>query len=237
MPKISVIIPVYNTKPEYFKEAVESVINQSVKPDEIIIVDDGSDKPIIDDFTSSTDIKIIRNEKNKGIGYCRQFGVEEATGDYIAQLSSDDIWDEKYLETMIKIAKQQPNKILYSKYYIINENSEMVGDANVQGYGSHEDFCIACFEDAYRNNMFVNFSTTFFPKEVFKKVKFDKNLIFGEDLDFLLKSMKHFEYYFVPKYLLKYRVGDTTTTSKIRFKIAQNNEMTIKSVKEYWEEN
>lgn len=235
--KVSVIIPAYNTKQEYFKEAIESVINQTVKPYEIIIVDDGSDKPIIEsfvrEFSSKDNIKIVRNEKNMGIGFSRQRGVDEATGDYIAQLSSDDVWDEKFLETMMEVAKQQPNKILYSPYHLINEKSEIINTYDSISYDDHEDFCIACLEFAYKNSMFVNFSTTFFPKQVFEKVKFDADLRFGEDLDFLLKSMKHFEYYFVKSILLKYRAVDNLT-SRIRHKIGENNDKIIKSVSEYW---
>ena len=231
--KVSVIIPSYNAKPEYLTEAIGSVINQTVKPYEIIIVDDGSDAPIMGTFASSADnIKIIRNEKNMGIGFSRQRGVDNATGDYITFLSSDDIWDEKYLEIMIKTAKEQPNKILYSNYFMINEKSKIIATARVKGYDNHEDFCVACLDSAYKNTMFVNFSTTFFPKKVFEKLKFKYR--FGEDLYFLLISMRDFEYYFVQDYLLKYRAVDNTT-SRIRHKIPENNDKIIKEVREYWE--
>ena len=232
--KVSVIIPVYNQKPEYFKQAIESVINQTVKPHEIIIVDDGSDEqPLEFALPDGGDIiKIIRNKKNSGIGFSRQKGVDEATGDYIAFLSSDDIWDKKFLEVMINIAKEQPRKILYSSNYHIDREGNIMGKFEAPSYDDHEDFCMACFEAAYKNNMFVNFSTTFFPKEVFEKCKFKYR--FGEDLYFLLISMKDFQYHLVPQYLLKYRaVGNLT--SRIRHKIPENNEKIIKEVREYWE--
>ena len=232
MVKISCIIPVYNQKPEYFTQAVESVLNQTRKPDEIIIVDDGSDKPIIEDFACSTDIKIIRNEKNMGIGFSRQRGVDEATGDYITFLSSDDIWDPNFLEVMIKEAEKHPQKIIYSNYDIIDGEGNIIRKFNSPSYDNHEDFCIACLENAYRNTMFVNFSCVFIPRKVFDKVKFKYK--FGEDLYFLLISMKHFEYHLVPQYLLKYRAVDNLT-SRIRDKIPENNEKIIKEVKEYWE--
>ncbi len=232
--KISIIIPVYNQKPEYFKQAVESVINQTRKPDEIIIIDDGSDKPIIEDFTSSIDIKIIRNEKNMGIGFSRQRGVEEATGDYIAFLSSDDIWDKDFLKIMIEIAIQNLGRILYSNFYDIDEEGKIMRIVNNPSYDNHEDFCISCWNSAHHNAMFVCFSTTFFPKKVFEKVKFKHK--FGEDLHFLLFSMRDFEYKLVPKYLLKYRaVGNLT--SRIWDKIGKNNEIIRREAMEYWREN
>ena len=230
---ITVIIPVWNQKPEYLKEALESVINQTRKPDEIIIVDDGSDKPIIDDFTSSTDIKIIRNEKNMGIGFSRQRGVDEATGDFITFLSSDDIWDEKFLEVMIKTAKEQPDKILYSSNYHIDRDGKTIFKFEPPSFDSHEDFCLASWEMAKKNTMGVNFSCVFIPKKVFEKVQFKYR--FCEDLYFLLFSMRDFEYFLVNQPLLKYRAMDNLT-SQIMDKIPEQNKKIRKEAMEYWKD-
>ncbi len=259
--EVSVIIPVYNQKQEYFEKAIESVLNQTYRNFELIIIDDGStnnpkemlekffferfkktfkdfDKGIIisDENKGTVEaytqkIRYFRNEKNMGIGFSRQRGVDEATGDYICFLSSDDIWDEKFLETMIKTAKEQPNKILYSSNYHIDRDGRIIMKFEPPNFDSHEDFCLACLESAYRNNMFCNFSCVFIPKKVFEKVKFKYR--FGEDLYFLLISMKHFQYHLVPQYLLKYRAMDNTT-SRIRHKIRENNDKIIKEVLEYW---
>ena len=146
------------------------------------------------------------NKKNRGIGYSRQRGVDEATGDYIAFLSSDDVWDKDFLKIMFETAKKHRGKILYSELFEINKESNITKKISHEFY-EYEDFCIACWNSAYKNAMFVNFSTTFFPREVFEEVQFDKNLRFGEDLDFLLRSMKHFEYYLVNQPIVYYRVG------------------------------
>jgi len=233
--KITIGVPIWNQNLKYFRECLESIKSQTYQDFECIVLDDGSDnKEEVEKITKEFGFKYIYQE-NQGIGEARQSIVDNASKEtnYIAFLSSDDLWDEKFLETMIKTAKEQPKKILYSKYYLINENGEIIGDANVQGFNNHEDFCIACFEASYRNNMFVCFSTTFFPKQVFEKVKFKYR--FGEDLYFLLISMKDFQYHLVPEYFLKYRVFNNTTTSKIRSKIGENNEKIIKEVREYWE--
>ena len=234
--KVSVIMPIYNQKEKYFKEAIESVINQTRKPDEIIIVDDGSDKPIINDFACSTDIKIIRNEKNMGIGYSRQRGIEEATGDYICFLSSDDIWDKDFLKIMFETARKHRGKILYSGLFAINKESKITKEIIPPSYEEHEDFCIACWNSAYRDKMFVNFSTLFIPKEIFKKVQFDKNLRFGEDVDFLLRSMKHFYYYLINQPIIHYRIGDNLT-SRIWDEIPKQNKKIRKKCMNYWKEN
>ena len=82
--------------------------------------------------------------------------------------------------------------------------------------------------------MFVNLNTSLFPRKVFDKIKFKYE--FGEDLYFLLISMKDFEYHLVPEYILKYRSWDGNTTSKVRLKIVENNEKIIKEVLEFWQQ-
>jgi len=240
--KISVIIPVYNQNPDYFKETVESVINQTIKPHEIIIVDDGSD-PTLSSVLSNSQFKakkekeitliILRNEKNMGIGYSRQKGVDKSEGDHIAFLSSDDVWSPEFLETMLRATKQYPKKILYSGCYTVDEEGKIIKQVSPLGF-SHEDFCIASWEYSNRNQMFVNFSTTFFPKQVFEKIQFDKSLRYCEDLDFLLRSMKHFEYQLIPGHFLRYRITGNLT-SRILDKIPKQNEKIRKKCMEYWE--
>jgi len=234
--KITIGVPIFNQNLKYFRQCLESIKNQTYQDFECIILDDGSDnREEVEEITKEFGFKYIY-QKNQGVGSARHAIVDNASKEteFIAFLSSDDIWDKKFLETMIKISKQQPGKILYSKYYLINENREIIGVPNIPSYYDHEDFCVACFEWAYRNNMFVNFSCVFIPKRVFEKVQFKYK--FGEDLYFLLISMKNFQHFLVPEYLLKYRAFDNLT-SRIRPKIAENNEKIIKEVRDYWENN
>ncbi len=232
--RIMVGVPIFNQRKSYFIECLESIKNQTYQDFECIILDDGSDnKEEVEKITKEFGFKYIY-QKNQGIGAARQVIVDNASKDteFICFLSSDDIWDKKFLEVMIEIAKEQPGKILYSFNYLIDGEGNIIRKFEAPSYDTHEDFCMACFESAYKNNMFVNFSTTFFPKKVFEKCKFKYR--FGEDLYFLLISMKDFQYHLVPQYLLKYRaVGNLT--SRIRHKIPENNEKIIKEVREYWE--
>ncbi len=234
--KITVGIPIYNQKPKYFRECLESIKAQSYQSFECIILDDGSsNREEVEKITEEYGFKYIY-QKNSGIGAARQAIVDNASKetDYITFLSSDDIWEPNFLEVMRKTTIKHQEKILYSNYYMTDGENNIINKTGFRGYKDHQDFCLACLESANKNTMFVNFSTTFFPKEIFEKVPFNKNLRFGEDLDFLLKSMKHFEYYFVKDYLLKYRAVDNTT-SRIRHKIGENNEKILKEVREYWE--
>ena len=93
-PTISVIMPVYNTPEQYLREAIESVLSQTFKDWELLIIDDCSNKinvKLIVDSYSSNKIKYFKNQKNSGAAVARNLGLKNAKGKYIAILDSDDI--------------------------------------------------------------------------------------------------------------------------------------------------
>ena len=115
MPKISVIIPVYNTE-KYIEKCLESLAKQTMQDFEVIIVNDGStdnSKKVIKDYmkNSNLDIKYLEKE-NGGLASARNYGVERALGKYISFLDSDDYLDknlfsnlEKYMDEDIDLIK------------------------------------------------------------------------------------------------------------------------------------
>lgn len=104
--QISVIIPVYNGE-KYLDEALQSVLNQSVEPFEILIVDDCStDRTAEIARRYGNGIRYIRREKNGGAAAVRNDGVKKATGDYIAFLDADDYWDKQKLALQLREIKK-----------------------------------------------------------------------------------------------------------------------------------
>ena len=107
--KISIIIPVYNVK-EYIKEAIESVINQTYKNIEIIIINDGANdgsEKICDEYSKiDSRIKLI-NQKNMGLSTARNKGLECITGEYIAFLDPDDVYHPEMIEKAYKAITQK----------------------------------------------------------------------------------------------------------------------------------
>ncbi len=117
MTKISLIIPVYNTS-KYLKKCLDSVISQSVKEIEIIIINDGStddSEEIINTYKDKR-IKYI-SKQNEGIGKTRNLGIEKATGKYLAFVDSDDYLDKYFCEKMLKKATQDDCDIVICNYY------------------------------------------------------------------------------------------------------------------------
>lgn len=91
--KLSVIMPVYNTKEEYLIAAIESVLVQSFPDFELIIADDGSEEKCLDCIKKYDDqrIKIIRSDKNLGVSAASNRALEAARGEYIVRMDSDDV--------------------------------------------------------------------------------------------------------------------------------------------------
>ena len=96
--KISCVITLYNRQ-EFINDAIECIVNQSLKPHEIIIVDNSS-KEIYIDNKYLNKIKIFKILPNAGIAQALNFGVSVSKGNYISFLEDDDIWPENYLETI-----------------------------------------------------------------------------------------------------------------------------------------
>lgn len=114
--KFSVLISVYiKEKPSYFSEALESIINQSLVPDEIVLVKDGpltNDLEIvIDEFIrkNQNKVKIIELPENKGLGNALSIGVLECSNELIARMDTDDICTFYRFEKQINFLKQNPD--------------------------------------------------------------------------------------------------------------------------------
>lgn len=109
-PSISVIIPVHNRK-RALEKAILSVKEQTYRPFEIIVVDDGSNPPLT--MTSLKNhhldnIRLITLKQNQGVSSARNLGIKEAKGDWISFLDSDDQWKEKKLENQVEYLRKHP---------------------------------------------------------------------------------------------------------------------------------
>ena len=105
-PRVSVIMAEYSTNPQYFKEAVDSVLKQTYKNFEFIIVDDSGVnrvEKLLDGYSDSR-IRIIKNPGNKGFVYALNNGIKNAKNDYIIRMDTDDIATPDRFEIIINYA-------------------------------------------------------------------------------------------------------------------------------------
>ena len=138
MKKVSVIIPLYNEE-KYITTCVESVINQTYKNIEIIVVDDKSTDNSLKVLEKIKDkrLKIIKLPENKGVANARNKGVEAATGSYLCFLDSDDFWDKYKIEKQIKYIKNKA--FVYRKYAYTDKDGNIIKVANVAKKLSYQE--------------------------------------------------------------------------------------------------
>ena len=123
---VSIIMPSYNTA-GFIEETIKSVLDQTYTNWELIIVDDCStdntDK-IVKKYLSDKRIKYLKNKKNSGAAFSRNYALREAKGKWIAFLDSDDLWNSNKLEKQIEFMKTNNYEFTYTNYKEINEKSE-----------------------------------------------------------------------------------------------------------------
>lgn len=123
-PLVSVIIPTYN-RPQYLQAAIASVLRQTVQDFEVIVSDDGSvenPQSLVAAFQDPR-IRFRRNATNLGIAWNATQALQLAQGNYIASLNDDDLWTERFLETLITPLEQNSDLVTsFCDYAVIDEN-------------------------------------------------------------------------------------------------------------------
>ena len=123
MLKITIIIPCYNCE-KYIKKCVESILNQTYQNIEIILINDGSTDntdAVINLIMENTTNIVYINKENTGVSDTRNVGINEATGDYIMFIDSDDFIEHNYINEFVKGAKDNPDLIVGGFTYILND--------------------------------------------------------------------------------------------------------------------
>lgn len=138
--KISIIVPIYNTD-KYLAECIESIINQTYKNLEIILINDGSsDKSLeICNYFKEKDRRIVViNQVNMGVAYSRNIGIKNATGDYIAFVDSDDKIKPNMFQKLIEISKKNNADISMCEFEVIDEKGNNINNELKKKYVEKE---------------------------------------------------------------------------------------------------
>ncbi len=131
---ISVVIPVFNGEPSIPK-TLKSVFSQSKRPDEVIVVNDGSTDRTEDFIREEYPECILISQKNKGQGAARNKGLEQVSGDYIALLDADDYWKPQFLDITSAFLDDNPNVIAVNTGFLAKTISgEYVGPENIDQF-------------------------------------------------------------------------------------------------------
>lgn len=202
-PSISVIIPVYNHV-NWLENAVQSVLNQTFKDYEIIIIDDGS----TEDFSKflkqyGSCIRYFRNE-NHGVAYSRNYGIKKARGKYIAFLDSDDYWNRNKLETQYFCMEENNSVWSQHSYEYFYDDSKKRKKIDTNRYKG--DILKYLF-----TSCMVQTSCFMVRKAEIQQydIKFDEQKKYGEDNVFYIELAKRYSITSIDEYLGNFRIHGT----------------------------
>jgi glycosyltransferase involved in cell wall biosynthesis len=221
----SIIIPLFNKK-HFIERAISSVINQSFKKFEIIVVndgsDDGSDDLVKEKFKGQ--VHLI-DQKNQGVSVARNTGIQAAKYDYIAFLDADDLWAPDFLLEISNAIIKHPNEgLLGTGYTWINEGKSIEDlTKNLKEEIYHKRYSASeYFKQAFLSNLIWT-SAIVMKKEFFTKYEgFDSKIKFGEDIDVWYRAILHFGgLLFIPKVLAYYSKEDNAAATKRNYFLHQ----------------
>ena len=203
-PRFSVIMPLYN-KERYVKKAIESVIAQTYRDFELIIIDDGSTDDslnVVNDFVREVyGVQCtVYSQSNAGVAVARNNGVAKSKGEYVCFLDADDWWEPMFLEEMEQLIKEYPDAGLYATNYVYYKPGKThVALKLERGYMN--------YPEAYLTNdaMPVTSITTCMPRKVFDEMGgFPIGIKLGEDFLLWAKTALHYKVAFCEKPLAFY---------------------------------
>ena len=205
MVKVSVIIPAYNAE-RYIREAIDSVLNQTFKDFEIIVIDDGSTDNTSKILESYGNKIRWKSQENKGQASAQNEGIKIAKGDYLAYLDADDIYFPKILETQVKyLDKHSDAGLVYSDYYQIDDK-KILKIAKSQPF----DYLLLL------QNNYICKSTVMHRRECLVCANlFDESINGRDDWDMWVRISEKFKAGYINKPLVKYRVHEDSWTHSL----------------------
>jgi glycosyltransferase involved in cell wall biosynthesis len=226
---ISIIIPLYN-KEKHIKETLNSVLNQSFKNFEVIIIDDHSadnSRNIVNEIKDNR-ITIYTNPK-KGVSSARNYGINLSKNKYVALLDADDIWDLNYLSEIITLINEYPLAGAYcSGWAYFDDDKNVTFPFNNFAF-NFKDYISNYFEKAIENSIITS-SSVIMDKSIFKKTKgFDENLEIGEDIDLWIRLALITKICYINKCLVLYRKN----SSSDKIQIKNNTKSLINNLTKY----
>lgn len=221
MKKISVIVPVYNAK-KYLDSCIESILGQTYKNIQLILIDDGStdgSSEICDDFAQRDSRVTVFHQKNAGVSCARNSGIEYAKGEYITFVDADDELEQDALERAICFIKSQNADVVIYGWEIIEKDSDekknIIEPEMI--YDNCEDVLYKVLENysscggGYPWNKLWKVSSVTEKKKEFPKFK--ENLFFFEDLEWTVRMLSKTRRIAVCPYALyRYYIHDNSLT-------------------------
>ena len=209
MPKVSVLTPIYNTKPEYLKECIDSILNQTFADFEFIILNDSPENVEIENIVNlyhDDRIKYHKNEKNIGISSSRNKLLDLAEGEYVAIFDHDDISCATRLEKEVKFLDENPD------VGVVGSQAEFFPIKKITKYPEFNlDIKKAMMSINPTNHTSLMIRRSLLIKN---NIRYDEKASPAEDYMLCLHLLRHTMFYTIPEVLVKYRVYEENTSHR-----------------------
>lgn len=227
-PLVSIVVPVYNVE-KYITKCIESILGQTYRYFELILVDDGSpDKSgkIIDEYQRKNNrIKVI-HQKNKGVASARNTGMDAANGEFLVFVDSDDWISCDHLEHLIELQKENDSDLCFTTEYFTKQ-SDKQPETIIKRKITNEEaailllspkLVIGTYNKIYRRSWLVR-----------NHIRQNEILFSGEGLNFIVTAAEYANHVTISNkkiYYYRRNVAESATT-KFNIKMFTNNELSL----------
>lgn len=233
-PLISVIVPVFNAEP-FLMKCLESLMDQSYSNLEILLINDGSQDnsgKICEDYANQDKRLKVFHQDNRGVSSARNVGLENATGDWLCFVDSDDYLDLDGIEHLVNLTNK------YQQVDLIRSYHKVVDKLNKQTINqTHKDGALYSPDELLKSNKIGGFISSLFVK---RKIVTDNNLRFSTELKIKEDMVFTFQCVLECKWILENRkpfynrlVHDASATKTINYEKVKNSLKASETVYEY----
>ncbi len=227
-PLVSVSLPVYN-RAEIVRKSIDSILAQTFRDFELIIVDDGSTDDLAGTvaFYNDDRMRIVRHEKNHGLYAARNTGIKASRGKYIAFHDSDDVWHSKKLEEEIALLKDTPANVggVYSQIEKTYRDGTYI-HVPPDGFSPTEGNLMDTF---LRGDFFITMQALMVKRECFDAgLSFDASFpVFG-DGDFIIQFSKKYDLVYNPNIRVTLTISEDSISRNTRKRVAAREKLFLK---------
>ncbi|SNC74370.1 Glycosyltransferase involved in cell wall bisynthesis [Marinobacter sp. es.048] len=221
MATVSVVTPTYN-RARFLPDAVASVLAQTYADLELIVVDDGSvdnTRKVLEPFLSDGRVRYFYQE-NQGQSHARNHAIEQATGDFIAFLDSDDLWAPYKLKKQLAILKANPDvDVIHGDEAMIDEQGSVISLENMKRYSGYITRYLLADNS-------VSIATVLVRRRCFDEMGgFDTSMGVADDYELWLRFSARYLFHYEPCIVASYRVMADQISSDKRRRFAANEKI------------
>jgi glycosyltransferase involved in cell wall biosynthesis len=225
---VSVVIPNHNGD-KYIAECIESVLSQTYKDIEIIVVDDHSNDQSVEQISKYSGKLSLRHSSERGAAFARNLGIQSTQGTLIALLDSDDVWEPTKLEKQVELIESKNLGLVYcnGEEFGLSVTDRTIHNGKFQG---------DCYKDFELNPgvsiVELGCSTALIRKKLFNEVGFFDTNFRGaaEDWDMFRRICKVAKIGFVDEILIQYRRHENSISARDLSDFIKGNEMAVRKL-------